>query len=94
MSSNVFTDLGFSEHESADIRLRYTLMEALLAIIARHKYTQKELIAILQQQQPHVSNLMKGKISHFSSEKLTLFLHALDAQVQVKVKLPKTKVAI
>ena len=54
---------------------------------------QKELISILDQKQPHVSNIMAGKIGNFSSEKLTSFLKALNATVQIKVSIPKTKIA-
>jgi len=36
---------------------------------------------------------MAGKIGVFSSEKLASFLEALNATVQIKVAMPKTKVA-
>ena len=93
MSKDVFKDLGFDESESAELNLRYELMDALLRIIEHHVYTQKELIAILDEKQPHVSNLMAGKIGHFSSEKLASFLKALNAKVQVKVAMPRNKIA-
>jgi predicted XRE-type DNA-binding protein len=93
MSKDVFKDLGFDEAESAELNLRSALMDALLKIIDHHGYTQKELITILGQKQPHVSNIMAGKIGNFSSEKLTSFLKALDATVHIKVAMPKTKIA-
>ena len=93
MSKDVFKDLGFDEGESAALHLRSELMEALLKIIDHHGYTQKELISILDQKQPHVSNIMAGKIGNFSSEKLASFLKALNATVQIKVSIPKAKIA-
>ena len=93
MSKDVFKDLGFDEAESAELHLRYELMEALLRIIKHHGYTQRELIAIFGQRQPHVSSLMRGKIANFSSEKLASFLKALNAKVHVKVAMPRTKIA-
>ena len=93
MSKDVFRDLGFNEAESAELNLRSELMDALLRIIDHHGYTQKELISILDQKQPHVSNIMAGKIGNFSSEKLASFLKALNATVHIKVVMPKTKIA-
>ena len=93
MSKDVIKDLGFDEAESAELNLRYELMEALLRIVERHSYTQGELVTILRQKQPHVSNLMAGKIGHFSSEKLASFLKALNAKVYIKVAMPRTKIA-
>ena len=93
MSKDVFKDLGFDESESAELNLRYELMDALLRIIEHHTYTQKELIAILDPKQPHVNNLKGGKIGHFSSEKLASFLKALNATVQVKVAMPRNKIS-
>ncbi len=92
MSKDVFKDLGFDEKTSAEMKLRVTLMNAILKIIERHKYTQAELTALLQQKQPHVSSLMRGKIAQFSSEKLFPFLTALDANVEVKVIMPRRKI--
>ncbi len=93
MSRDVFKDLGFDELESAELELRSELMEALLKIIDHHGYTQKELVKILGQKQPHVSNIMAGKIGHFSAEKLASFLDALNAKITVKVMMPKAKIA-
>lgn len=94
MSKDVFKDLGFDEKTSAEMKLRTTLMDAVLKIIERHKYTQTELMALFDQKQPHVSSLMRGKIAQFSSEKLFQFLTALDANVQVKVSIPRRKVSV
>jgi predicted XRE-type DNA-binding protein len=94
VSKDVFKDLGFDAAGSAELHLRCELMEALLRILKKHGYTQKELVALLGLKQPHVSNLMRGKISSFSSEKLVWFLQALNAQVHVKVSIPRMKIAV
>ena len=93
MSKDVFKDLGFDKGESAELHLRSELMDALLRIIDHNSYTQKELVSILDQKQPHVSNIMAGKIGNFSSEKLASFLKALNATVHIKVAMPKKKIA-
>ncbi len=42
MSKDVFKDLGFDAAESAELHLRCELMDALVRIIKKHGYTQKE----------------------------------------------------
>ena len=90
---SVFEDLGFDKEKSQELALRSQLIGKLVEIVERHSYSQRELMAILGQKQPEVSYLLNGKVSKFSSEKLIKFLHKLDADVSIKVKLPRKKVA-
>jgi predicted XRE-type DNA-binding protein len=48
--------------------------------------TQKALAALLGISQPHVSQLLGGKISRFSVEKLIEFAERLGAEVRIVVR--------
>ncbi len=88
MKNDVFRDLGFDQGQAAELHLRYDLMEALLNTVKTHGYTQKELVKLLGQKQPHVSLLLKGKISEFSSDRLAAFLERLGVQIRIEYDMP------
>jgi len=77
ISKNVLDDLDLSPSESASLKIRAELLDGILAEIGRRKYTATELTAILDDYQPQVSNLLRGKISKFSIEKLLRYAEAL-----------------
>lgn len=93
MSKNVFEELGFSERESKDLELKTILMDGILRTVEKHNYSSKELQTILDQAQPEISYLLNGKISRFSSDKLIKFLGLLEAEVDIKIRLPEHKIA-
>ena len=94
MSKNVFADLGFNEDESKDLELKVKLIDGICQIIDQHQYSQKELQIILGQKQPEISYLLHGKISRFSSDKLISFLTKLNGDIEIKIKIPKRRIAI
>lgn len=67
---DVLDDLGFSHSEASALKVKATIVEAILAEIDRRGFTQRELVNVLDEYQPNVSSLMHGRISKVSIEKL------------------------
>src|ERR1051326_3602728 len=68
-SGNVFTDLGVSPEEAANLKIRSVLMGALQEVIAAQP-TQTAAARLLKVTQPRVSDLVRGKIELFSIDTL------------------------
>ena len=88
-SGNVYRDIGFSEEESQDLLIRSKLMLELKRRIEQLKLTQAKTAEQLQVTQPRVSDLVRGKISVFSTETLIGMLAKLGGQINVSVKFKK-----
>lgn len=84
--ANVFETIGFSKEESKELMRKALLLDEILDIAKSENYTQKDLAKVLNQKQPHVSELLRGKLERFSVEKLIDFLEKLGATVELKVK--------
>ena len=85
-TQSVFVDLGFSAEEAAILELKVTLHTEIMKAIKRQKLTARKLERILDVPQPRVSELMTGKISKMSIDKLTKYLHRLGREVKVTTK--------
>ena len=66
-------------------RLPKNLLDALRAEIERRNYTQRQLVDILDEHQPAVSNLIQGKINQVSIEKLLRYSDRLGMRARLKV---------
>lgn len=86
MSKNVFLDLGFSEEESAGLKLKSYLFMALQEIIRNSDMTQKEIAEAISADQPKVSKILAGKFSEFSIERVTEYLQRLGYDIHVSTK--------
>ena len=75
--ANVLDDLGFSTLESAALKVKAELLDGILEEIHRKKYGQKDLANLLEEYQPQVSHLLRGKVSKFSIEKLLRYAESL-----------------
>lgn len=84
-SGNVFRDIGFSEEESANLLLRSTLIIAIRQTIEEHEWTQAEAARAIGVPQPRISELMSGRISRFTIDKLVKHLAALGKRVTVTI---------
>jgi predicted XRE-type DNA-binding protein len=73
-SGNVFRDLGFSNEEAENLRIRSELMARLARVIHDRDLTQAEAARILGVSQPRVSDLVRGKIDLFSIDMLVNML--------------------
>jgi predicted XRE-type DNA-binding protein len=82
-SGNVFADL---ELPNAEERLaKADLAIAIAREIESRALTQAEAAAVLGVAQPDVSNLMRGRLSGYSIERLTRLLNALGRDVEIRI---------
>ncbi len=82
---DVFDDLGFSHSEASALKVKAALLDAILAEIEAKGYTQSELVGILDEYQPAVSNLLRGKIAKVSLEKLLTYTDRLRMRTKLTV---------
>jgi predicted XRE-type DNA-binding protein len=83
-SGNLFADLGLPEPEE---RLaKADLAIAITRDVRRRDLTQQEAAELLGVAQPDVSNLMRGRLSGYSIERLTRLLNALGHDVEIRVR--------
>ena len=81
---NVFEDLGFSPEKALALKFKAKIMSAILAEVHRGKYRQAQLVELLDEHQPVVSNLLRGKISQMSIEKLLIYADRLGLRLDVQ----------
>lgn len=82
---DVLDDLGFTRSEATVLRFKADLLDAVHAEIERRRYTQKQLVDILDEHQPAVSNLIRGRIDQVSIEKLLRYSDRLGMRARLKV---------
>ena len=87
---NVLDDLGFSPSQASALKLKAEVLSAILDEIDARQYTAKDLVERLDEYQPQVSNLMRGKISKMSLEKLLAYCDRLGIGVTIDFQ-PATK---
>ena len=91
-TGNVFDDLGYTDAEERQTKLR--LAYAINGIIGHQRMTQAAAAAKLGINQPKVSALANYKLDGFSVERLMTFLTALDQDVEIVIrKKPKSRTA-
>lgn len=83
---SVFEDLGFSSEEAAVLRLKTTLYAEIVKVVEKRKLSGRDLEKLLDVPQPRVSELLSGKISKMTVDKLTKYLHRLGKEVRVMTK--------
>ena len=87
-------DLGFYRSEASAVKVKATIVEAILAEIARRGYTQRQLVDVLDEYQPNVSNLLNGRISKVSIEKLLGYADRLKMTSNITVRPMQRKRAV
>src|SRR5712691_4696735 len=85
-SGNVFRDLGFTDDEAENLRVRSDLMMSLSKLIEDRSLTQAQAAKLLGVTQPRISDLMRGKIQLFSVDSLIEMLGHAGAHVSFVVK--------
>ena len=83
---NVLDDLGFSPKDAAIVKFKAELYQAILRCAGQ--YSQKELQIILDEPQPRVSELLNGKISNKSVDKLLEYAGRLG--IEPKSRFPQS----
>ena len=87
MTRNVFEDLGFSPEEAAALKLKTDLHTKIVKCAAHRSQTQ--LQTLLDESQPRVSELLRGKMSKFSLETLVIYAAKLGLHTELKTTTPK-----
>lgn len=82
---DVLDDLGFPRSEATALKFKADLLDAIRGEIERRKYTQRQLVNILDEHQPAVSNLIRGRIDQVSIEKLLRYSDRLGMRARLKV---------
>jgi predicted XRE-type DNA-binding protein len=67
------------------LKVKADLLDAIRAEMERQTYSQQQLVNILDEHQPAVSNLMRGRINQVSVEKLLRYAERLGMRTQLKV---------
>lgn len=86
VKGNIFDALGFSASEASALKVKAEILSAILEYIRTQGYTQAQLVDILDEYQPSVSNLLKGRISQVSIEKLLRYADRLHLQTSIAVR--------
>lgn len=91
-SGNVFRDLGFSNAEAENLRIRSELMVRLRKVIESEGLTQARAARLLGVSQPRVSDLIRGRIELFSIDMLVNMLAKAGLRVTMTAR-AKTRAA-
>jgi predicted XRE-type DNA-binding protein len=87
---NIFDAITDNKDEAADLRFRADLMLIMRDIFELKKWTQSDIMSVLEVSQPRASELMRGKVDKFSSDKLISFLSKLGFRVRPKLILTES----
>jgi len=82
-TGNVIDDLGFSPEEAAAVKLKTSLHAEILRVVEKRRLKARELETLLDQPQPRISELLNGKISKMSAEKLAGYLSRLGVEIKI-----------
>ena len=91
VKGNVLDALGFSTSEASALKVKAEILSAILEHIRSAGYTQAQLVSLLDEYQPSVSNLLKGRIAQVSIEKLLRYADRLGLETTVQVQSPRPK---
>ena len=83
---DVLDDLGFTRVEASALKIKADLLNAILHEIEKRGYSQRQLVDLLDEYQPSVSNLLQGKIASVSIEKLLYYSDRLNLRVSLSTK--------
>jgi predicted XRE-type DNA-binding protein len=82
-SGNVFADLGFRDAEERLLKAK--LATKIAQLIAEKGWTQTQTAQRIGLDQPKVSNLLRGRLSGFSADRLFAILNRLGHSVEVRI---------
>jgi predicted XRE-type DNA-binding protein len=80
-SGDIFKDFGFSDEEAAALTIKACLFRTLQKALEETPGTQTELAELLGVPQPKISDILKGKMSGFSVERLANYLLKLNYEI-------------
>lgn len=83
-SGNVFADLGLSNPEERLAKAKLAMR--ISNIIDARGLTQVEAAELLEINQPKISDLLRGRLKGFSTERLFRFLNLLGQDVKIVIR--------
>ncbi len=84
-TGSVFDDLGFSDEEASNLKVRASLMQEILHYMKTHRLTQKQAAKLLGVTQPRISDLKRGKIQRFTVDMLIKMFNRMGKHIEFKV---------
>ena len=81
-SGNIFADLGLAN--SSELLIKAELVRQIRELITVRKLTQIEAAKGLRIARSKITDLLRGKLSEFSSDRLFGFLNALGSDVEIR----------
>ncbi len=87
-SGNVFADIGIENPD--EYLAKSELAAEILRIVQRRRLTQAETAKLLNIRQPKVSDLLKGRLDGFSTDRLLRFITRLGYDIQIKLSKART----
>lgn len=85
-SGNVFTDMGFSPAEAAELTAKSKLIEAIDETIKRRRMTQSEAARRCGTDQPTLSKVLRGRMESVTIDRLSAWLMALGRTVEIRIR--------
>lgn len=82
-TGNVFADLGFPNAE--EMLAKAELVRQIGKLVEGRHLTQAQIGELLGLPQPKVSQLLRGRLSGFSSDRLMRFLIKLECDIEIRI---------
>ena len=86
VKGNIFDALGFSASEASALKVKAEILSAILEHVRTEGYTHAQLVELLDERHPSVSNLLKGRISQVNIEKLVRYADRLHLETCIAVR--------
>ena len=83
---SVFNDMGFNEQEALALTIKADLYGKILDVVEKQKIKPRDLEKMLDVPQPRVSELLNGKMSSLSIEKLISYLEKMGIEASVSFR--------
>jgi predicted XRE-type DNA-binding protein len=83
--TNVFDALGFSPSEASTLNIKSELLSAILEEVKMKGYTLSRLTDVLDEYRPVVRNMLRGRVSLISIEKLLRYAHRMHLHTSIAV---------
>lgn len=92
--TNIFDAIYKDKREAADVKFRADIMLVLRDIFNAENLNQSEIMARLGISQPRASELMRGKVDKFSSDKLIGFLALVGYRFDLRSKIDLDRLSV
>ena len=86
VKADVFDALGFSTPEASALKIKSELLSSILEEVKMNNYTEAQLIDVLDEYRPVIRNMLRGRLSLISIEKLLRYAHRLQLQIRITVR--------